>query len=171
MNSEIQLLHLYSSPGHNFFGHHGRPAGHSPVLEMDELVCVAGRGIEGDRFFDYKEGYQGQITFFAEEVYMALCQRFMVWDKEPAVFRRNVITKGTDLNFLIGKRFELQGVKFFGAEHCKPCYWMDRAFHPGTEAALQGQGGLRAQILTSGTLHRTADLEPLIITASRGRTG
>jgi MOSC domain-containing protein YiiM len=35
---------------------------------------------------------------------------------------------------------------------CKPCYWMDEAIAPGAEALLQGRGGLRARILTSGTL-------------------
>jgi MOSC domain-containing protein YiiM len=167
MNSEIKLLHLYISPGHNFFGRHGQRPGDSPVMEVDELACTAGRGIEGDRFFDYKENYNGQITFFAEEVYLALRQRFRIRDKEPAVFRRNVITEGVDLNSLIGKEFEIQGVRFFGTEHCKPCYWMDRAFHPGAEAALDGQGGLRAKILTTGRLRRTADFEPLIFAASK----
>jgi MOSC domain-containing protein YiiM len=152
MSIEIELLHLYLSPGHNFFGRHGQPPGANPMVEVAQLRCVAGRGIEGDRFFDYKKSYKGQITFFANEVYDSLCHQFCVWDLEPDVFRRNVITRGVDLSALIGKEFEIQGVRFLGTEHCKPCYWMDRAFHEGAEAALQGRGGLRAQILTTGAL-------------------
>jgi MOSC domain-containing protein YiiM len=149
------VLHLYVSPGHNFFGHHGQAAGTHPILEQREVRCVAGRGIEGDRFFDFKEDYKGQITLFAWEVYQDLCARFNRWDKPPAVFRRNVITRGLDLNALIGQEFELQGVRFLGVESCKPCYWMDQAFCPGAEAALQGRGGLRAKILTDGVLRVT----------------
>jgi len=81
-----------------------------------------------------------------------MCEKFQIHDKSTAVFRRNVISDGEDLNSLIGREFEVQGVRFFGVEESKPCYWMDQAFCPGTENELKGQGGLRARILTSGTL-------------------
>lgn len=152
MQSEIELLHLYVSPGHNYIGHHGQPASEHPMLEMSELCCVQGCGVEGDRFFNHQENFKGQITFFADEVYRSLCQQFHLWFKSPSVFRRNVITRGVDLNELIGKEFVMQGVMFLGVESCQPCYWMDQAFYLGAEAALQGRGGLRARILTSGTL-------------------
>jgi MOSC domain-containing protein YiiM len=155
---EIEVLHLYISPGHNYFGHHGKPAGEQPILEVPAIECVAGRGIRGDRFFDFKDDYKGQITFFAEEVYRELEASFGVWDHEPGAFRRNVITRNADLNALIGIEFEVQGVRFVGTGECKPCYWMNQAFHPGAEAALQGRGGLRAKILTSGMLRPTAVL-------------
>jgi MOSC domain-containing protein YiiM len=151
----MEIVHLYISPGHNFRGHHGGPPGDHPVVEVDHVRCVAGHGIEGDRYFDYQPDFKGQITFFAEEVYRELCERFGVRDKPPSVFRRNVITRGVDLASLIGREFEIQGVRFFGSESCKPCYWMDRAFAPGAEAALQGRGGLRARILSDGVLRVT----------------
>lgn len=146
------IRHLYISPGHNFFGHHGQPAGKSPLFEVAELECVAGRGIRGDRFFDYRENYKGQITFFAFEVYEALCNALRTFDWPPSVFRRNVVTDGLDLNALIGEEFEIQGVHFRGIEECKPCYWMDQAFAPGAEQFLRGQGGLRAVILNHGKI-------------------
>lgn len=148
----IQIRHLYISPGHNYFGHHGKPAGEHPIVEVPRIRCVAGRGIEGDRFFDYKPGYKGQITFFAWEEYARLCAQFAVHDRSPAVFRRNVITADVDLASLIGREFEIQGVGFLGHSECTPCYWMDQAFAPGTEASLRGCGGLRAQILSDGDL-------------------
>ncbi len=148
----MQIRRLYLSPGHNFFGHHGLPAGEHPILEVAQMQCVAGRGIEGDRFFDFKHDYKGQISFFEEEVYDDLQQRFQVFDKQPGVFRRNVITRGADLNALIGTEFESQGVRFLGVEECKPCHWMNQAFCPGAEEALRGRGGLRARILSDGML-------------------
>jgi len=122
--------------------------------EVPELLCFANRGIRGDRFFDHKENYQGQITFFADEVYQSLCDDFAVRDKPPSVFRRNVLTRGVDLNSLVGVEFELQGIRFVGTEECRPCYWMNQAFHPGAEEALRGRGGLRARFVTSGILKR-----------------
>lgn len=149
---EICIKHLYVSPGHNFFGHHGRPAGTNPVIELSEIQCVKGRGIEGDRFFDYKPNSASQITFFAMEVYRALCGELRVEDKPPSVFRRNVITSGMDLNALVGEEFEIQGVRFRGVEECRPCHWMEQAFAPGAEHFLRGRGGLRAMILSDGKL-------------------
>ena len=153
----IRIDHLYLSPGHNYFGHHGKPADKHPVVEVPEVECVAGRGIRGDRFFDYKPDYKGQITFFSGEIYDELCSTFpalgSAQQPAPSSFRRNVITRGVDLNTLIGQTFTLQGITFLGTAECSPCYWMDQAFAPGTEAVLKGRGGLRAKILTDGRLH------------------
>ena len=143
---------LYLSPGHNYFGHHGQEPGTHPVQEVKELECVAGHGIRGDRFFDYKSDYKGQITFFSSEVFADVCRAVGVNAKSPGAARRNVITEGVDLNTLIGKRFSVQGVEFEGVCECSPCYWMDRAIAPGAEEALKGRGGLRARILTDGVL-------------------
>jgi len=64
--------------------------------------------------------------------------------------RRNVLTRGVDLPALIGREFELQGVRFVGTEECRPCYWMDHAIAPGAEAWLRGRGGLRARVVSDG---------------------
>lgn len=150
----IRIEHLYVSPGHNYFGHHGRAPDEHSMIEVDELECVAGRGLRGDRFFDYKPDYKGQATFFAAEIYDELCGVFQVIDREPWAFRRNIVTRGVDLNMLIGVEFEVQGVRFLGTGECSPCHWMETAFAPGAEAALKGRGGLRAKILTDGRLRR-----------------
>ena len=148
----MKIRHLYLSPGHNFFGHHEQPPGEHPLVECAEIRCVAGRGIEGDRFFDFKENYKGQITFFASEVFEELCQQLHASGKSPGITRRNVVTAGADLNALIGTEFEIQGVRFAGTAECSPCHWMDNAIAPGAEKWLQGRGGLRARILTDGIL-------------------
>ena len=143
---------LFLSPAHNYFGHHGAPAGATPVVEADTLECVAGRGVRGDRFFDYRPDYAGQITFFSAEVFAELCAAVGAGGCSPGAVRRNVIVHGADLNELIGREFELQSVWFRGAEECRPCYWMNEAVGPGAEAWLKGRGGLWARILTDGIL-------------------
>jgi MOSC domain-containing protein YiiM len=148
----MKVRQLFISPGHNFFGHHGRAASAYPLIACGEIHCVAGRGITGDRFFDFKNNYKGQITFFATEVFEDICRQLGVGGKSPGVARRNVITMEADLNSFIGKTFTLQGVEFEGVGECSPCHWMDVAIAPGAEAALRGQGGLRARILTDGIL-------------------
>jgi MOSC domain-containing protein YiiM len=143
---------IYISPGHNYFGHHGKPADQHSMISLPHVECIAGRGLIGDRFFDYKQDYKGQVTFFAMEIYEELCERLQVTDKDPSVFRRNILTRQQDLNLLIGKSFQIQDIHFEGISECSPCYWMDQAFAPGTETLLQGRGGLRAKILSDGVL-------------------
>jgi len=153
----MEICHLYISSGHNFFGHHGREPDDYPAIEVPMIECVAGRGIRGDRFFDYQEDYKGQVTFFSAEVFDELCGALELQDCSPALVRRNVITRDVDLNELIGQDFKVQGVSFHGSGECSPCYWMDRAIAPGVEEFLKGRGGLRARILTDGTLRSTAE--------------
>jgi MOSC domain-containing protein YiiM len=152
--SGIIVTDLFISPGHNFFGHHGKEPSTHPIEQKSEIQCVAGRGILGDRFYDQEPVYNGQITFLEREVYLDLCNRFGVRDRSPGAFRRNVVTLGVRLNDLIGVEFVIQGIRFRGTEEARPCYWMDRAFAPGAKEALKGRGGLRAIILNSGTLRK-----------------
>ncbi|PYK29624.1 MAG: molybdenum cofactor biosysynthesis protein [Verrucomicrobia bacterium] len=154
----VEICHLYISRGHNFFGHHGREPDEFPVVEVPTVECVAGHGIRGDRFFDYRDDYKGQITFFSLEVFNEMCDALELKDCSPSLVRRNVVTRGVDLSSLIGKEFELQGVRFSGMEECRPCYWMNGAIAPDAENFLKGRGGLRAKILTDGILHSTADV-------------
>lgn len=152
MTDKVQVVNLFLSPEHVFRGHHGGPPGDTPVREVRQVACVAGRGLRGDRYFDHEKDFKGQITFFEEESYHALCRQFGVSNKPASVFRRNVIVRGVRLRDWIGKEFELQGIRFYGVEECRPCAWMDLAFCPGAEAAMRGRGGLRARILSDGEL-------------------
>jgi MOSC domain-containing protein YiiM len=153
MFAAVEIRHLYISPGHNFFGHHGRVPDTHPAIEVPEIECVAGHGIKGDRYFDYRDDYKGQITFFSLEIFRELCDAFGVTECSPGAVRRNVLTSGTDLLALVGQDFEIQGVRMRGTEHCRPCYWMNDAVAPGAEEFLkQRNGGLRARILSDGVI-------------------
>ena len=153
MLDEITIHNIYISDDHNFYGHHGKEPGSNPMIELDSVECEAGKGIIGDRFHNYKEDYKGQITFFSLEVYEDICTNFKLTDVSPSVFRRNVITSGVDLNSLINKKFNIQGIDFLGTQEAAPCYWMNGVVAEGAENAMKGRGGLRAKILTSGRLH------------------
>jgi MOSC domain-containing protein YiiM len=123
------------------------------MIEVPTVECVAGRGLRGDRYFDHKEDYKGQITFFSLEVFDELCGTLQVEGVCPSSVRRNVFVRGVDLNALIGEDFEVQGIRFRGTEESRPCYWMNGAIAPGAHDFLRGRGGLRARILTDGVLH------------------
>jgi MOSC domain-containing protein YiiM len=146
------IRQIFISSGHNYFGHHGRRPDDHPLVEVPRIECVAGRGIRGDRFYDYRDDYKGQITFFSFEIFEKLRNHFGLKDKSPGALRRNVIVSGANLNDLIGQEFSIQGVRLRGTAHCRPCYWLNHAIAPGAEEFLAGNGGLRAQILTDGQI-------------------
>lgn len=151
----LTIEHIFISAGHNFFGRHGQPPGTHPLVEVDQVECVAGRGLRGDRFFEYKSDYKGQVTLLAAEVFEALQRTLAIPSAQPAALRRNLLVRGNpDLTTLVGREFELQGVRLLGTEECRPCYWMDTVLAPGAEAWLKGRGGLRCRILSSGLLRR-----------------
>jgi len=154
MEWDVELLHLFVSDGHNFVGRHGKDALNHAIEDREAVECVAGRGIRGDRYFDHKENYKGQITFFDQEVYEAVKKEYDVPELEPCAFRRNILVRGVPLNELIGRSFSLQGLEFEGVEEAKPCYWMNDACAKGVEEFLRGKGGLRARVTVGGELRR-----------------
>lgn len=158
----VEIVHLFISPGHNFSGHFGQAAGDSPIEDRDAVECVEGRGIRGDRYFDKVPGQIGQVTFFDLAVHEELVARFAFEAVSPAVYRRNIVTRGLDLNSLIGHVFEIQGLKFEGTEESRPCVWMNHAVGPGAREFLKGRGGLRAKVMRGGALgkgwHELKDL-------------
>jgi MOSC domain-containing protein YiiM len=153
VKSVVTIHRIFISPGHNFFGHHGRPPGEHAAVEVRTAKCCAGKGLEGDRFFGYRPDYNGQVTFFAWETYEAAKRELAVPELRPDAFRRNVLVEGVHLNELIASRFTLGGVEFEGICEAKPCYWMNSAVAPGAEQWLRGSGGLRAKIIADGELH------------------
>ena len=70
----------------------------------------------------------------------------------PAQARRNIVTRGIDLNALAGIRFRVGDVELQGQRLCQPCAHLER-LSPGTLRPLVHRGGLRADLLTGGTIH------------------
>ncbi len=152
----MHIRHIYISPAHNYVGHHGKAPGTHSDLEVDQVECVAGKGLRGDRYFNHKPDYKGQITFFDWDHLVRMWDELKVPPqlRDAAATRRNVLVEGIDLNSLIGCEFTLQGIRFMGTEECRPCHWMNRAIHPEAEPWMRGRGGLRARILDDGILRR-----------------
>jgi len=154
VNASIDVIirGIWTSPGHDFKGRHGLGRCDHGVVAQSAIECVAGRGIVGDRFFDHREDFKGQITFFDHAVAAQLERELDLPGIDHSAFRRNVMVSGVDLNGLVGRRFRIGEVVFEGSEECAPCYWMDQAIGPGAFEWLKGRGGLRARIRTSGWL-------------------
>jgi MOSC domain-containing protein YiiM len=155
----LTLHSIFISEGHKFFGRHGLGPAMHPIQELESVECVADQGLRGDRFFGSTQRRQGQVTLFSREVFDGLRTALRLDKADPSALRRNLLVSGADLNTLIGKEFELQGIRLFGVEECRPCYWMNTALGSGAEDWLCGRGGLRCRVLTSGWLHASATFQ------------
>ena len=128
----------------------------APMQSVDEVRAIPGRGLEGDRYF-FKQGtfYKPQpdreLTLIEAEAIEALKRELSV-DYGLADSRRNVVTRGVPLNHLVGKEFWLGEVKALGIKLCEPCAHLQKLTVKQVLPGLVHRGGLRAQILTEGTI-------------------
>jgi MOSC domain-containing protein YiiM len=122
-----------------------------------EVRAVAGRGLEGDRYFAgdgtyFEEGKRGQdITLIEAEALAGLARDDGI-ELGPGETRRNVVTGGISLNELVGRRFTIGAVECVGQRLCDPCRHLQRLTKPGVLRGLANRGGLRADVLAGGRI-------------------
>ena len=112
----------------------------------------AGQGLDGDRYavgagtFSPRAGRRPgyDLTLIAAETL----------DELPGIdlagSRRNVLTRGIDVNDLVGRRFRVGAVVCEGRRLCEPCAHLERLSGPGALRPLIHRGGLRADVVTDG---------------------
>ena len=71
----------------------------------------------------------------------------------PEQPRRNIVTRGVNLNALCGKRFRIAAAVFEGLELCEPCSLFAKRTHREILKFFVGKGGLRARIVAGGRIH------------------
>jgi len=120
---------------------------------VDRVRARAGRGLEGNRYYWDDGAAPGgrALTLIASEAVEAVASEGDV-SVEPAATRRNVLTRGIDVNALVGKRFRIGSVECEGVELCEPCQTLEAMTQPGVIKAFVHRGGLNADILTDGEI-------------------
>jgi hypothetical protein len=143
------------------------PAAEAGMQLVDVARALAGRGLDGDRYAagagtftprgGHRPGYQ--LTLLAAEVLDELTAAGVAVDF--AATRRNVLTRGIDVNALVGRTFRIGDVVCEGLRLCEPCVHLDRLSGPGLLRPLIHKGGLRADVLTDGEIRPGAPVEPV----------
>lgn len=134
------------------------PAAEVPMQLVEVASARAGRGLEGDRYaagagtFSSRGGRRPgyDLTLIAGEVLDEMAAAGQVLDF--AGTRRNVLTRGIDVNALVGRRFRIGDVLCEGRRLCEPCVHLDRLSGPGILRPLIHRGGLRVDVLTDGEI-------------------
>jgi hypothetical protein len=139
-----------------------------PMRLVEQAQALAGRGLVGDRYAakagtftpagGVGAGYD--LTLIQAEV---LDELVLAADRRLsyAEARRNVITRGIDLNALVGRRFRIGQVECLGQRLCEPCSHLERLTTKGVLRGLIHRGGLRADVVSDGQLDVGSFIETL----------
>jgi hypothetical protein len=124
-------------------------------------AALPGLGLEGDRHVagrgTFPSGVAGSaLTLIEAEV----CDSF-----DPPltadVHRRNIVTRGIELNGLVGLEFTVGSVRCRGVRLCEPCTVIQRYANRAVLRPLVHRGGLRADIIGDGQVHVGDEVHPL----------
>ena len=142
------------------------PTKGAPLEKVNSARATAGAGLEGDRYSTGNGTFSKdtsknpnkhypadrQITLIEAEAIEAAARDYEV-TIDPAQLRRNLLVRNVPLNHLVGKEFLIGEVRLRGLRLCEPCGHLEKLTTPGIQKALLHRGGLRAEILSGGTLH------------------
>lgn len=143
------------------------------MVERSDVEAVAGSGLRGDRYFseietgtfatwgpdeERPDGYD--LTLIEREAIEGI-EREADVELAPGEHRRNIITRDAALNHLVGKRFRVGDAICRGDRLCEPCGYLQDHIEKDVLEPLAHRGGLRADILESGTIRPSDVIEPL----------
>jgi MOSC domain-containing protein YiiM len=132
------------------------PGAEAPMVAHERVKVEAGRGVMGDRYhtgtgtFSAGEKHGQEITLVEAEALESLRSHGL--NLTAADARRNVVTRGIDLNALVGTEFDVGDVRCVGRRLCEPCSHLQRLNGVALLRPMVHRGGLRADVLTSGTI-------------------
>ncbi|HKM48489.1 MAG TPA: MOSC domain-containing protein [Terriglobales bacterium] len=127
-----------------------------PPKSVGQATAIPGAGLEGDRYAlklgtFYKPEPDYELTLIEAEAIEALRRDYQV-ELAAGDARRNIVTRNVPLNHLVGKEFGIGDVRIRGIRLCEPCDHLEKVTGKRLLKGLLHRGGLRAQILTRGTI-------------------
>lgn len=133
-----------------------RPSRKAEMIAPSTALLVAEKGIEGDRYRTQRNGPR-QVTLIAAEDIAAIASFIKKDQVRPELLRRNLVTRGVNLNALKGEKIRIGIAVLEITGECAPCSQMETNLGPGGYNAVRGRGGLTARIATGGAI-RIGDL-------------
>jgi len=144
---------------------HIASAAERPPQSVVQAMAVPGVGLDGDRYAlklgtFYKPNPDHELTLIEAEAIEALRRDYQV-ELAAGDARRNIVTRNVPLNHLVGMEFAIGDVRIRGIRLCEPCDHLQKVTGKALIKGLLHRGGLRAQILTEGTI-RVGDVISVI---------
>jgi MOSC domain-containing protein YiiM len=137
---------------------HIASAAAEPTRAVESVRAVAGVGLEGDRYATGLGHYADDrvsrdLTLIEAEVIEGLAREAGI-ELAAGETRRNLTTRGVELNDLVGRRFWVGEVLCEGTRLCEPCQYLTDLTCKPLLRSLVHRGGLRADIVRGGVIAR-----------------
>ena len=122
------------------------------IEEVNSIDVLANQGVLGDRHFNEFNDPYNQLSLIESENIDYYNIKYGL--NIPYIdFRRNIITKGIQLNDLVGKKFQIGKVELEGIDLCRPCKHLSEVLQQNNIIKeFLRRGGLRCQILSSSSI-------------------
>jgi MOSC domain-containing protein YiiM len=130
--------------------------GSAAMERVEEVRTIEGRGIEGDRYcegngFWTPYGDVCEVTLISSEDLDRIESELGIRVKSGE-HRRNIVTRGIDLNDLRRKRFRIGETVLESDRPRPPCRHVQDLTEPGMTRALKGRGGICAKVVEGGRI-------------------
>lgn len=136
MPGRLEWIHVTDSAG-------------APMRALDRATLRSGIGIEGDRYA-FDAGYWSDHPAGDRELTLVAGEVIDELGLAPGASRRNLTTRGVDLDALIGREFLVGSVRCRGERRCEPCTYLEGMIGRPILRDFVHRGGIRARILTDG---------------------
>jgi hypothetical protein len=146
MNATVIALYTTAEPG-------------TALREVPQVRLEPGQGLIGDRYSrgvgTFSEKLRDRPDWEVTLIEIEEIERYNALEGKrltPGAFRRNLVTCGVRLNDLVGRRFTVGTAELEGIRLCEPCAYLAGLLGPSVVTAMAHRAGLRARVVTGGTL-------------------
>jgi len=123
------------------------------INKVESIEVIENKGVVGDRHFKEFNDPYCQLSLIESESIDYYNSKYGL-NISYLDFRRNIVTKGIQLNNLIGKNFLIGDVKVEGVDLCRPCRHLTEILNQDNIIKeFLRKGGLRCQILSSSKIN------------------
>ena len=123
------------------------------INKVETIEVIENKGVVGDRHFKEFNDPYCQLSLIESESIDYYNSKYGL-NISYLDFRRNIVTKGIQLNNLIGKKFLIGDVKVEGVDLCRPCRHLTEVLNQDNIIKeFLRKGGLRCQILSSSKIN------------------
>lgn len=142
---------------------HRAPYRDAPAEPLASATVITDFGLEGDFRSERRDRH---VTLIEAET-LAAVEAALGVVIAPGGSRRQIVTRGLDLNPTVGHTLRIGEIVLAVTSRCDPCVKMDGKIGPGAQAALTDRGGVCARVVSGGTLHvgDTVVVEPAAVLA------
>lgn len=128
------------------------------MRSLPEARLVAGQGIVGDRYYSGTGKFSPAVQDPDHEITLMEVEQLTQFNAAhglalgPEDVRRNLVTRGIDLNELVGVEFTVGDVVLRGIRLCEPCDYLAGMTDRAVLTGLLHRAGIRAGIVRGGVV-------------------